>query len=182
MRPLPAWLLTARPFLHTSPSISGSCHLGSFAVDFDDTITSQDTTSAVLFETVAEVAANDAKIPSSAARRGLWDDLSAWYLSESAAWRAKEYEEHLRDDLTSQPPSVRRTALLQHAQRLSAFEAQCVKRVSESGVMAGITRPQLREGARAKGCSLVRPGVAETLNLAREKGPRPHVVSKLTHH
>jgi hypothetical protein len=178
MRPLPAWLLTARPFLPTSSSFSGSHHLGSFAVDFDDTITSQDTTSAVLFETVAVVAANNAKLPSSAARRGLWAELTTWYLNEATAWRAKDYQEHVSEDLTSQPPSVRRAALLQHAQRLSAFEAQCVRRVSDSGVMAGATRTQLREGARTRGCSLVRPGVVEALNLARELGAPPHVVSK----
>jgi hypothetical protein len=173
MRPLPAWLLAARPFLQSAPTFSGSYHLGSLAVDFDDTITAHDTTTAVLFETVAEVAA--APMPQ-AARRALWADLSAWYSAEAAAWGAQDYRDQVPAGLASQSPALRRAALLAHAQRLSAFEAQCVRRVSESAAVAGATRPQLRDGARRQASALVRPGVAEALALARQLGARPHVV------
>mmetsp|Transcript_60483 Transcript_60483/g.118578 ORF Transcript_60483/g.118578 Transcript_60483/m.118578 type:complete len:474 (-) Transcript_60483:263-1684(-) len=138
-----ALLRTVRRQIMTPSSITRPA-LQSFCVDFDETITCVDTTSAVLFESVVDAVQDQT-------RRDVWAELSTWYGDEAKTWREGELgrvEAELRG-AEKTTADERLAALLSFAKRTSEFEAAAVARVSASRVLQGVTRGQLRARASA---------------------------------
>ena len=160
-------------------SLMAAPRLSLLAVDFDETLTTHDTTEAVLFESVLSEVIDPAQ---RCRRRKIWDSLVNRYTAESKMWMKDILGRYRSEPLGSgsggSSTVEHRHAIRNFAAELSAFEKKCVGRVAKSQVLAGVSRRTLRLHSERLGKGLMRRGAKEAIREARSVlGARVAVIS-----